>query len=85
LTRGGAENLFSVLAIWNPHFAPLLFFSLADVIFHIHMQALKRANQPNSQSSDPTADVQVNPTKGPRTKGLEHYGVVWGGNRSNLE
>jgi hypothetical protein len=69
------KTCFWCLRFGTLTFTPLLFFSLADVILHIHMQALKRANQPNSQSSDPTADVQVNPTKGPRTKGLEHYGV----------
>jgi hypothetical protein len=84
LTRGCAENLFSVLAIWNSHFVPLLFFSLADVILHIHMQD---SSEPTNQtlSLRPHSRRPSQPhhrTKGPRDS--KHYSV-WGGTRSNLD
>jgi hypothetical protein len=52
LTRGCAENLFSVLAIWNSHFVPLLFFSLARR-HPSHSHASTQASQPTKLSVRP--------------------------------
>jgi hypothetical protein len=75
LTRGCAENLFSVLAIWNSHFVPLLFFSLARR-HPSHSHASTQASQPTKLSVRPhSRRPKSTPLKDQGTKGLEHYCV----------